>query len=652
MPLRIRKEVQDELKASLDGAPAAMPAPGRSPLPVDPPQEAAEVSVAPLTTDEQPLRRKARRPRASAAAGAKPVRKRTSGKAAPRKRRAGTAVGFRDYTGEIETIRTLFDLLIMSAAEPGQLTALKSLTERYLTVEPSEAKLAQVRSILQRQAAIVRGQREAGIAPARLAIEATAVTVDEPALADPPPPSPAESPQQPEPDRLRRGEVGQAPPPADKAETPLPAHAPRRTILSWLRRGGGSGGGAGGGASGSGEPGRPLRAKLKTVLMASVWIGVGGVVMTYAGALVYVNWMRLEIDSALISGNIEPVNAPFDGSITAMLVKAGDKIVEGQRFVVMEDPEVEKLVKLMSVKVERAREDLRLKQAELDSEKSKRDEYISISRNKMEKIESDIEALESLEKVARERFMRLRDLFKKGIVIRPRLEEASDKLAELTTQLNKAKVNRKERTSQFEGVLAGHFYDGNQVVGRLKEAEAAVVRAAAEVDLALEELQVMQQRRHINRITAAHDSRVLKVLRNEGSSVKRGDTMMFVERSDERVVHAFLRQEEVNRIAIGDEATIYVPSLRAKATARVMKVDRNAAFLDDVDSRYTWKTARDSGPKATDKDRTARVTLQFEGPEKEIVETKFEIGTPTVVSFPRRSVNTVFSSFVDVGRKL
>jgi multidrug resistance efflux pump len=605
MPLRIRKEVQDRLKTSLDGASSTDAArregsaDGSSPPP-------AGAAIVPAPAD---------------------VNARSA---------------------EIEAILALFDLLIVKAADPARIAALKSLTARYLSDDPSEEKLAQVHMLLRRQAAIILDQIKRDEAADGVIDAEPAAPVAPQAAGDPEPqllPEP-----QPEPDRLRRGEVDASA--ATSAAAPLPPEAKRRRILSWLRRVGGAGGGGGkkgGGEGGDGASGVPLRAKLKTAVMASIWIGVGGFTIVYAGALAYVNWMRIEIDSAIVSGNIEPVNAPFDGSIASLLVKQGDRLAEGARYMLIEDPEVEKQVKLMGVKVERAREDLRLKQAVLESEKEKRDEYVAISRNKMEKILSDIEALEKQEKVARERFNRLSDLFKKGIVIRPRVEEASDKLAELTTQLTKARINQKEREKQFESVMAGHFFDGNQVVGRLKEVEAAVQRASAEVDLALEELQVIQQRRQVNRIVASHDSRILKVLRQEGSSVKRGDTVLVVERTDERVVHAFLRQEEISRVAIGDEATVFVPALRARVTARVVQVDRNAAFLDDIDARYSWKIARDGGPKATDKDRTARVTLKFDVSDRDAVNQRLEIGMPTVVSFRRRAVNTVFSGFTDLG---
>jgi multidrug resistance efflux pump len=693
MPLRIRKEVQDKLKASLDpGAPQAVSVPAPT---VDPPGPTADTlrpdqthpapsaastnapeptgAVAAKVEPAPKRQRKARQPKAATPRGktrgqsakvgkGRKPKAATSGKrpaktARTTHRKPSQAIARIDFTGEIETIRALFDVLVLHASDPGQLLALKSLTEKYLADEPTREKIDRVRFLLQRQAANIRREREQAAAqPIKPVIEATAL----PATEEPPMP-----------DRIRRGEpvpaaqdqkpaeakVVEAKPPEAKVTSDKVVPEPkRRKILAWFRRKGGSGDGGGqGGGGGPVDPSvqrHPIRQRVKTVLMSCVWAGIGLSTLTYAGSLVYVNYMRLEIDTAMISGNVEPVNAPFDGAVSSLLVKAGDRLSEGMRFMMLEDPEIEKQVKMASVKVERAREDLRLKQAELESEKLKRDEYVSISKNKMEKIESDIEALEKQEKVARERFDRLSDLFKKGIVIRPRVEEASDKLAEITTLVTKAHVNRKERRLQFESVLAGHFYDGNQVVGRLKEAEAAVVRASAEVDLSLEELQAFQQRRQVNKITAAHDSRVLKVLRQEGAAVKRGDTMLFVERLDDRVVHAFMRQEEVTRISIGDEAVVYVPALRAKAVARVTNVERNAAFLDDVDARYSWKTARDGGPKPTDKDRTARVTLKFDGEDKTVVENKFEIGMPTIVSFQRRSTNTVFSSFSDIGRKL
>jgi multidrug resistance efflux pump len=652
LALKIRKEKQDELKASLEAAPivvaasaslAASASDTRTAEPMTPNSEmrpAKAKTARNNTARNNTARNKASKTRtgiakatkrdssssprkSSSKSSSKKTGKPRAASAAARKSRhkAATSVTvpaiYRPtFREEIQSVREMFAFLRARTREPLQLQELEKVTLQYLRKQPSQHKFTQVTRLLDKQVVDMM-QRD-------LETHLNAHTVIEL------PASPV----------AQTEAIQNKPAP----HQPLAAEPKRRRIAAWFARKGG-----GWGADG---PRVPFKTKLRTALMASIWIGVGVATIGYASALYYVNYMRLETDTAMISGTVEPINAPMDGTVMSLLVRVGDRIPEGTRIAVFEDPDVEKLVSIASVKVERSREDLRLKQAEMESEKLKRDEYIQIARSKIEKIDEDLTQIHSQERVARERFERLSELFKKGFVIRPRIEEASDKLAELTAQLAKARINKRERVEMQDNVASGHYFDGSQVVGRLKEAEAAVVRASAEVDLSLEELQVMQKRRLSNRIVATRDMRVMKVLRPEGSSVKRGDTVVVMEAVDSRVVHAFLRQEEIGRITIGDEATVFLPALRAKANARVMAVERNAAFIDDVDARYTWKQARDAGPKPTDRDRTARVTLRFDAVDRAVVDSRFEIGMPTVVSFARRSTSTVFSSFTEVGRGL
>jgi multidrug resistance efflux pump len=631
--IRIRKEIQDELKASLEAAPRTVsnPASGAAAAPEKGAAEPAAVAEAsPSLKTRKTRTRKTKAGKSKAGKSKTSKTKATSLKRSTQARRpnkkkepaaALPAIYRPHYRAEMKTVREMFAFLRARTHEPAQLDVLEKVTLQYLRKQPSQHKFKQVMRLLDKQVIdLMQRDLEAhGFARTVIELPATPIADEAPSSA------PASE--------------------ASKAAAPEAAPAPepkRRRIAAWFARKGGGGDG----------PKVPLKAKLRTAVMAMIWLGVGTATIGYASTLYYVNYMRLETDSAMIAGNVEPVNAPMDGSVVSLLVRAGDTVPEGTRIAVLEDPEVEKLVNMASVKVERSREDLRLRQAELESEKLKRDEYVQIANSKLEKIDEDVTQLIAQEKVARERFERLSDLFKKGFVIRPRIEEASDRLAELTAQLAKANINKRERLAMQDNVLAGHYYDGGQVLGRLREAEAAVARASSEVDLSLEELQVMQKRRLTNRVVAARDSRVMKVLRPEGSAIKRGDTIMVLEATDSRVVHAFLRQDEASRVTIGDEATVFLPALRAKATARVMAVERNAAFIDDMDARYTWKQARDGGPKPTDRDRTARVTLRFDAVDRAVVDSKFEIGMPTVVSFARRSINTVFSSFTEVGRGL
>ncbi len=163
--------------------------------------------------------------------------------------------------------------------------------------------------------------------------------------------------------------------------------------------------------------------------------------------------------------------------------------------------------------------------------------------------------------------------------------------------------------------------------------------------MATEELRVWQERRAAAVVTATGDGRIMRVLHGEGSAVRAGDTVAVYERNGERTINAFLTQSEVLRVGVGDAATIYIPALRVRLAAHVVAIDRAAGFLDDVESRYTWRQARDSGVRQGDLDRTARVALRLDNDESERLRRELEPGTPAVVSFQRRSLDTVLGDF-------
>jgi hypothetical protein len=144
----------------------------------------------------------------------------------------------------------------------------------------------------------------------------------------------------------------------------------------------------------------------------------------------------------------------------------------------------------------------------------------------------------------------------------------------------------------------------------------------------------------------------MRVIHGEGSAVRAGDTIAIYERNGERTINAFLTQSEIVRVAVGDAATVYVPALRLRLTAHVVSIDRAAGFLDDVESRYTWRQARDSGVRQGDLDRTARVVLRLDGDQAERLRSNLEPGTPAVVSFKRRSMDTVLGDFHSVEHRI
>jgi len=379
--------------------------------------------------------------------------------------------------------------------------------------------------------------------------------------------------------------------------------------------------------------------------MSLLWTIAGCAAIVYGGALVYANVVRLEVDAAVVAGTIEPIRATADGVMLGVGMRPGAAVRTGSRLATIQDPEVERQVSLAGVQLERARHELRLREAELVAEKAKRDDTLIVTRAELEAVQAEIAALEEQVATAKTRVERFSGLFAQGFTARQRLEDQTNQLAVLNAQLARARILEGQRRTLVASAEAGRFFDGNRITGRLAELEAAVQRARAEIDVATEELRVWQERRAAAIVTASGDGRIMRVLHGEGSAVRAGDTVAVYERNGERTINAFLTQSEIVKIAVGDGATIYIPALRLRLAAHVASIDRAAGFLDDVESRYTWRQARDSGARQGDLDRTARVVLRLEGDQAERLRAELEPGTPAVVSFRRRSTDTVLGDF-------
>ncbi|MDC7789439.1 HlyD family efflux transporter periplasmic adaptor subunit [Rhodoplanes sp. TEM] len=369
---------------------------------------------------------------------------------------------------------------------------------------------------------------------------------------------------------------------------------------------------------------------------ATLWLLAGAGILAYGGGLLWANVVRIEVDSAVVGGQIEPLQSPATGVLSGMRLRANMSVEKDEKLFSIHDPALEQMIGLASIKVERARDDLRVRLAARDAEKARRDDHVLAARAELERIDTEIESLEHLEKTAKDRVQTVSGLFAQGHTTRPRLEDATDRLAQASAALARSRTIRREKSELLAAALSGRGAGGIEVISRLAEADAAVTRAETEIALSVEELRVLMQRRAELTVLANTSGRTLRVLRRDGANVQAGDTIAVLERQERGIVYAFLTQGEASRVGIGDEAEIYIPGHRISARATVVAVERNGGYLDDVESRYTWQLARDTGVRHTDRDRTARVTLEFSEADQAAARRHVTAGTPAIVSFDRR----------------
>ena len=107
-----------------------------------------------------------------------------------------------------------------------------------------------------------------------------------------------------------------------------------------------------------------------------------------------------------------------------------------------------------------------------------------------------------------------------------------------------------------------------------------------------------------------------------------------VERPDQRHVLAYLTQDEVLAVGLGDEVELVVPAASRQIKGRVARIDRTDGFRRENETRrpagYDWR-----GPK----DRSAVVIIALENMAEIAADATLRPGTPVIAVFPRRATN-------------
>lgn len=376
--------------------------------------------------------------------------------------------------------------------------------------------------------------------------------------------------------------------------------------------------------------------RAKRACIGSFWMVGGACIILYATLLIYDLVARIEIDSAVVGGAVEPLKAPAAGRVSALSAGPNETFAAGTVLFRIEDPDLEQAIGLQRVAVERASNDLKLDEAKLAAERGRRDDWVANQRLEIEKTKALIAELSTQQDLLTKRCAELSDLLQRGLTQIWRLDDAQDKLMAARQGLSPARGALKEQETELELALSGQGIDGIEVIGRLAEMTEDVAHAKKELALSEEALHVLLRREAQAASVAAGPGRVLRVLRLPGSQVQAGDTVAVIERGARRFIYAYLTQDEVGHISVGDVVDIFLTAQRIYTRARVSGIERAGAYLDDVETRYDWRDNRDNPQRLTDRDRTARVTLDFEDADQNAAQAITNVGTPVLVSFSRR----------------
>jgi multidrug resistance efflux pump len=380
------------------------------------------------------------------------------------------------------------------------------------------------------------------------------------------------------------------------------------------------------------------RIPIKTAVMSGLYILLGLIVFGYAGLIGYSNFFRMEVQTAVISAPVETVTAQTDGKVAWAGVKPGDQVKAGEVIVNVMDAQLEREVELAEIGVqERKARLVYLKRRHAD-ELDRIRGFATVEMKNVEQTKVDVDSLASQLKLAEQQHRRLVQLQEKGYTTLIKVEETERQVIALRQALASRRIELASRVDLAEQDIGKRLYTGDDIIGKSGEYEAEVRLGEHEIALAEQRVASILNQRERQSVRSPFDGTILELPRVDNGSVARGDVIAIIEQRRERQVTAWLNQDEVLKIGLGDEALIYVPALGETLKGRVSQIDRTSGFVREQEQRqnpgYAWR-----GPS----DRSAKVTIEFEDPAKVADIERYRAGLPVVVVFERRATNSILS---------
>jgi multidrug resistance efflux pump len=387
------------------------------------------------------------------------------------------------------------------------------------------------------------------------------------------------------------------------------------------------------------------RFPVKTMVMTGLYLLLGVIVFGYAGMLTYTNFYRMEVQTAVITAPVETVTAKTDGRIELNHIKPGDQVKTGDVVIKLIDGALDREIELANLEVQERKAKLGFAKKKQLEELDRLRSYATVEMKNLEQTRITVESLAQQYHSAEQNYNRLKDLMGKGFSTATKVDEAERLSITLKRDLDVRRVELSSRIELASQTAGKRMFSGNEtigsadIVGNHGELEAEVRLIEHEVMLSQQRYIAQLKQREFDAVKAPFDGTVLELPRYDNAYVKKGDVIAIIEQRKDRHINAWLNQDEVLKVGVGDEAIVYVPALNESLSGKVVEVDRTSGFVQEQYQRqnpgYAWR-----GPT----DRSAKVKLQFDDPKKVEDYQRYRSGLPVVVVFEKRSTNSLLSA--------
>lgn len=374
------------------------------------------------------------------------------------------------------------------------------------------------------------------------------------------------------------------------------------------------------------------RVSLRPFIMSAFYILMGLVVFGYVGVLIHANFVKLEVQTAVLSRPVEVLAIPVDGRISVYPVAIGSRVAQGELLAVVSDPELETKIDSQRVALRLAEAAVKSLLSTIEVERARFADYQVINETDVRIVDAEVTGLKDELERTEQHLERIETLLAKGFATQAQLEDARAANALVESRLTSARLMA-ARKGTLNDAAARRHHNGREFVVDLDLLAIELETARAKRDAAAAELAIMLERKGALALASPFDGQVVDMMHAANTPLIRGTHVLTIEQTSAPVVEAYLNQEEVVQIGLGDAATVFLPSVDTRLPARVVEIDRTSGFVDEQEAQYVWR-----GPQ----DRSARVLLTLDADAHGLPS-----GLPAIVLFERRGTDTVRHDLAD-----
>jgi len=304
--------------------------------------------------------------------------------------------------------------------------------------------------------------------------------------------------------------------------------------------------------------------------------------------VIYTNFFQLKVDTAVVMGTNDVINAPTAGTVT-YIANINKDIPAGAPIVSITDPKLDYDISLANTQVQNATVESRRLDALLQAE---RERLVSANGIVSKQWESTSSLVSSLQKDMEAKgviLQKTRDLLAKGLETNATLQRVQSDYMETSRQLDQAKLSEVTLEQQLAAVKGGFQVRDQFVQTGMQDAQALANAAKERLDIARSQLDFLTQRKSSLTITAPADGRVVRVFTPLNSTAKLGDMVAVFERNGKRMIQAFLTQKEALNIIKGQKARVYTPYSWWSIPVRVVDIDYYSLTLHQAQGQFQWQ---------------------------------------------------------------